>query len=46
MVVMPDNRLLLVNDDVKTTASVFVDVGGGSLSLGGAFNPIFGSQCR
>lgn len=34
MVVMPDNRLLLVNDDVKTTASVFVDVGGGSLSPG------------
>lgn len=31
MVVMPDNRLLLVNDDVATTASVFVDVGGGSL---------------
>lgn len=32
MVVMPDNRLLLVNSDVETTASVFVDVGGGSLS--------------
>lgn len=32
MVVIPDNRLLLVNSDVQTTASVFVDVGGGSLS--------------
>jgi flagellar M-ring protein FliF len=31
MVVMPDNRLLLVNKDVKTTASVMVDVGGGEL---------------
>jgi flagellar M-ring protein FliF len=34
MVVMPDSRLLLVNDDVKTTASVFVEVGGGALSTG------------
>lgn len=32
MVVMPDNRLLLVNRDVKTTASVMVDVG--ALELG------------
>ncbi len=32
MVVMPDNRLLLVNNDLETTASVFVDVGGGSIS--------------
>lgn len=32
MVVMPDNKLLLVNKDVETTASVFVDVGAGSLS--------------
>lgn len=31
MVVMPDNRLLLVNRDVETTASVFVDVGGSTL---------------
>jgi flagellar M-ring protein FliF len=34
MVVVPDSRLLLVNDQVKTTASVFVEVGGGSLSSG------------
>jgi len=27
MVVMPDNKLLLVNQDVKTTASVMVEVG-------------------
>lgn len=32
MVVMPDNRLLLVNNNLETTASVFVDVGGGSIS--------------
>lgn len=32
MVVIPDNRLLLVSDNVATTASVFVDVGGGTLS--------------
>lgn len=32
MVVMPDNRLLLVNNNLETTASVFVDVGGGSLT--------------
>ncbi|MEX0322922.1 MAG: flagellar basal-body MS-ring/collar protein FliF [Puniceicoccaceae bacterium] len=31
MVVMPDNKLLLVNKDVETTASVFVDVGGSGL---------------
>ena len=34
IVVMPDSRLLLVNNDVKTTASVFVEVGGGALSAG------------
>ncbi|MBC2595006.1 flagellar M-ring protein FliF [Ruficoccus amylovorans] len=32
MVVMPDNRMLLRNKDVQTTASVFVEVGGQSLS--------------
>jgi flagellar M-ring protein FliF len=32
MVVIPDNRLLLVNNNVETTASVFVDVGGGSIN--------------
>lgn len=31
MVVMPDNRLLLVNKDIETTASVFVEVGGSPL---------------
>lgn len=31
MVVMPDNRLLLVNKDVRTTASVMVEVGGAGL---------------
>lgn len=34
MVVVPDNRLLLVNKNVETTASVFVDVGGGQLADG------------
>lgn len=32
MVVMPDNKLLLLNKDVETTASVFVDVGGAGLA--------------
>lgn len=32
MVVMPDNRLLLLNRNVETTASVFVDVGGMQLA--------------
>lgn len=27
MVVVPDNRLLMVNSDIQTTASVFVDIG-------------------
>lgn len=33
MVVEPQNRLLLTDQGVKPTASVFVDVGGGELSL-------------
>lgn len=32
MVVIPENRLLLVDESMETTASVFVDIGGGSLS--------------
>ncbi len=32
MVVMPDNRMLLRNNNVQTTASVFVEVAGHSLS--------------
>lgn len=32
MVVMPDNKLLLVNKNVETTASVFVDVSGAGLA--------------
>ncbi|MFP4260487.1 MAG: flagellar basal-body MS-ring/collar protein FliF [Opitutales bacterium] len=31
MVVVPENRLLVVDDSVETTASVFVDIGGGKL---------------
>lgn len=31
MVVMPENRLLIVNDAMETTASVFVDIGASSL---------------
>ena len=33
MIVQPENRLLLTDQGVKPTASVFVDVGGGQLSL-------------
>lgn len=33
MIVEPENRLLLTGDSVKSTASVFVDLGGGSLEL-------------
>ncbi len=33
MVVQPENRLLLTEQGVKSTASVFVDVGGGRLEL-------------
>ena len=32
MVVIPENRLLVVDDSVETTASVFVEIGGGTLS--------------
>ena len=33
MIVQPENRLLLTEQGVKSTASVFVDVGGGRLEL-------------
>ena len=33
MIVQPENRLLLTDQGVKATASVFVDVGGGRLDL-------------
>lgn len=33
MVVMPDNRLLMVNNDIKPSASVFVELGGSTLSV-------------
>ena len=33
MIVQPENRLLLTDQGVKATASVFVDVGGGRLEL-------------
>lgn len=33
MIVQPENRLLLTDQGVKSTASVFVDVGGGRLDL-------------
>jgi len=33
MIVQPENRLLLTDQGVKSTASVFVDVGGGRLEL-------------
>ncbi len=33
MIVQPENRLLLTEQGVKSTASVFVDVGGGRLDL-------------
>jgi len=34
MVVIPENRLLLVDQSLETTASVFVNIGGGALSAG------------
>lgn len=34
MVVIPENRLLVVNDSVETTASVFVEIGAGMLAPG------------
>lgn len=34
MVVMPENRLLIVNEAMQTTASVFVDIGASTLSDG------------
>lgn len=34
MVVIPENRLLLVDQSLETTASVFVDIGGSTLSPG------------
>jgi flagellar M-ring protein FliF len=33
MIVQPENRLLLTGDGIKSTASVFVDVGGGRLEI-------------
>lgn len=33
MIVQPENRLLLTDQGIKPTASVFVDLGGGSLAL-------------
>jgi len=33
MIVQPENRLLVTDDNVKATASVFVDLGGGRLEL-------------
>ena len=33
MIVQPENRLLLTDDNVKSTASVFIDLGGGRLEL-------------
>ncbi len=33
MIVQPENRLLLTDNGVKSTASVFVDVGGGRLEI-------------
>ena len=34
MVVVPENRLLVVDESAETTASVFVDIGGGQLDAG------------